>query len=44
VRAQVGNIVQQRKLIIKTTEGKQMNHLIHDYVKFKVKSKADQVS
>jgi hypothetical protein len=36
----VGNIVQQRKLIFKTTDGKHMNHLIHDYVKFKVKSKA----
>jgi len=36
----VGNIVQQRKLIFKTTEGKAMNHLIHDYVKFKVKNKA----
>lgn len=35
----VGNIVQQRKLIFKTTDGKHMNHLIHDYVKFKVKSK-----
>lgn len=35
----VGNIVQQRKLIFKTSEGKAMNHLIHDYVKFKVKSK-----
>jgi hypothetical protein len=36
----VGNIVQQRKLIFKTNDGKHMNHLIHDYVKFKVKSKA----
>jgi hypothetical protein len=36
----VGNIVQQRKLIFKTEEGKVMNHLIHDYVKFKVKNKA----
>jgi hypothetical protein len=35
----VGNIVQQRKLIFKTAEGKIMNHLIHDYVKFKVKGK-----
>jgi hypothetical protein len=35
----VGNIVQQRKLIFKTTDGKAMNHLIHDYVKFKVKTK-----
>jgi hypothetical protein len=35
----VGNIVQQRKLIFKTNEGKIMNHLIHDYVKFKVKNK-----
>ena len=34
----VGNILQQRKLIFKTSEGKHMNHLIHDYVKFKVKS------
>lgn len=34
----VGNIVQQRKLIFKTTEGKHMNHLIHDYVKYKVKT------
>ena len=33
----VGNVVQQRKLIFKTVEGKHMNHLIHDYVKFKVK-------
>jgi hypothetical protein len=38
----VGNIVQQRKLIFKTTDGKVMNHLIHDYVKFKVKSKEAQ--
>jgi len=36
----VGNIVQQRKLIFKTVEGKVMNHLIHDYVKFKVKNKS----
>lgn len=35
----VGNIVQQRKLIFKTTDGKVMNHLIHDYVKLKVKNK-----
>ena len=35
----VGNIVQQRKLIFKTTDGKVMNHLIHDYVKIKVKAK-----
>jgi len=35
----VGNIVQQRKLIFKTTDGKVMNHLIHDYVKLKVKAK-----
>jgi len=35
----VGNIVQQRKLIFKTMDGKAMNHLIHDYVKFKVKTK-----
>jgi len=35
----VGNIVQQRKLIFKTVDGKAMNHLIHDYVKFKVKTK-----
>jgi len=35
----VGNIVQQRKLIFKTPDGKAMNHLIHDYVKFKVKNK-----
>lgn len=35
----VGNIVQQRKLIFKTDEGKIMNLLIHDYVKFKVKGK-----
>jgi len=35
----VGNIVQQRKLIFPTNEGKSMNHLIHDYVKFKVKAK-----
>ncbi len=35
----VGNIVQQRKLIFKTNDGKAMNHLIHDYVKFKVKTK-----
>jgi len=33
----VGNIVQQRKLIFKTTHGKAMNQLIHDYVNFKVK-------
>lgn len=38
----VGNIVQQRKLIFKTSEGKVMNHLIHDYVKFKVKNKEAQ--
>jgi len=36
----VGNIVQQRKLIFKTSHGQEMNHLIHDYVKFKVKNKA----
>lgn len=36
----VGNIVQQRKLIFKTDQGKNMNHLIHDYVKHKVKNKA----
>jgi len=36
----VGNIVQQRKLIFKTAHGQEMNHLIHDYVKFKVKNKA----
>jgi len=36
----VGNIVQQRKLIFKTAVGQEMNHLIHDYVKFKVKNKA----
>jgi hypothetical protein len=36
----VGNIVQQRKLIFKTEHGQEMNHLIHDYVKFKVKNKA----
>eukprot|EP00808_Paulinella_micropora_P026680 g54161.t1 len=36
----VGNIVQQRKLIFKTINGQEMNHLIHDYVKFKVKNKA----
>lgn len=35
----VGNIVQQRKLIFKTRQGKVMNNLIHDYVKFKVKNK-----
>eukprot|EP01006_Ploeotia_vitrea_P027799 TRINITY_DN60566_c0_g1_i2.p1 TRINITY_DN60566_c0_g1~~TRINITY_DN60566_c0_g1_i2.p1 ORF type:complete len:674 (+),score=448.69 TRINITY_DN60566_c0_g1_i2:161-2182(+) len=35
----VGNIVQQRKLIFKTTEGKTINSLIHDYVKFKIKNK-----
>ena len=35
----VGNIVQQRKLIFKTMDGKAMNHLIHDYVKLKVKNK-----
>ena len=38
----VGNIVQQRKLIFKTADGKAMNHLIHDYVKLivaKVKNK-----
>jgi len=35
----VGNIVQQRKLIFKTSNGQAMNHLIHDYVKFKVKNK-----
>jgi len=40
----VGNIVQQRKLIFKTLEGKHMNHLIHDYVKFKVKSKTEASS
>lgn len=34
----VGNILQQRKLIFKTGEGKHMNHLIHDYVKFKVQT------
>jgi len=38
----VGNIVQQRKLIFKTENGQEMNHLIHDYVKFKVRNKAQQ--
>eukprot|EP00456_Euglypha_rotunda_P068051 TRINITY_DN591_c0_g1_i7.p1 TRINITY_DN591_c0_g1~~TRINITY_DN591_c0_g1_i7.p1 ORF type:complete len:814 (-),score=159.41 TRINITY_DN591_c0_g1_i7:107-2548(-) len=38
----VGNIVQQRKLIFKTSTGQEMNHLIHDYVKFKVKNKVVQ--
>jgi MyTH4 domain/FERM central domain/PTB domain (IRS-1 type)/RA like domain/WW domain len=36
----VGNIVQQRKLIFKTHAGKQVNSLIHEYVKTKVKQRA----
>ena len=35
----VGNIVQQRKLIFKTADGKAMNHLIRSYVQLKVKNK-----
>jgi len=35
----VGNIVQQRKLIFKTTDGKAINNLIHAYVSVKVKNK-----
>jgi hypothetical protein len=35
----VGNIVQQRKLIFKTLDGKPMNSLISAYVKFKVSQK-----
>ena len=38
----VGNIVQQRKLIFKSNDGKAMNHLIHDYVKVSaLKTKPD---
>jgi len=33
----VGNVVQQRKLIFKTSDGRAMNALIHDYVNFRVK-------
>ncbi len=38
----VGNIVQQRKLIFKSGDGKVINTLVHDYVKFKVRSKSTQ--
>eukprot|EP00461_Guttulinopsis_vulgaris_P001498 UN01498 len=36
----VGNIVQQRKLIFKAQDGKTLNFLVHEYVRFKVKAKA----
>lgn len=36
----VGNLVSQRKLIFKTMQGKNMNILIREYVKYKLKSKA----
>ena len=35
----IGNIIQQRKLIFKTKEGKVMNSLIHEYVKKKVQNR-----
>jgi myosin X len=35
----VGNVVQQRKLVFKTSQGALMNALVHDYVKFKVANK-----
>lgn len=36
----VGNIVQQRKQIFKCSEGRIINSLVHDYVKFKVRTKS----
>jgi len=36
----VGNVVQQRKLVFKTTQGNIMNGLVHDYVQFKVNQKS----
>jgi hypothetical protein len=36
----VGNIVQQRKLIFKSGDGATINRLVHEYVRFKVRSKA----
>jgi len=36
----VGNVVQQRKLVFKTTQGNIMNSLVHDYVQFKVNQKS----
>jgi hypothetical protein len=38
----VGNLVSQRKLIFKTSAGKQMNLLVREYVKYKVKAKASE--
>jgi len=35
----IGNIIQQRKLILKTKQGKYINALIHEYVKRKVASR-----
>lgn len=35
----VGNLVQQRKLIFKTTHGSVINSLVHDYVKFKIRTR-----
>ena len=35
----IGNIIQQRKLILKTKQGKYVNALIHEYVKRKVASR-----
>lgn len=36
----VGNMIQQRRLVFKTTEGSVMNSLVHDYVRFKVRARA----
>ena len=35
----IGNLIQQRKLILKTKEGKTINALIHEYVKRKVQQR-----
>ena len=40
----IGNIIQQRKLILKTKEGKVINALIHEYVKRKVQQRERQLS
>jgi len=40
----VGNIVQQRKLVFKSNDGKVIAGLIHDYVRFKVRAKAAPTS
>ena len=40
----IGNIIQQRKLILKTKEGKVINALIHEYVKRKVQQRERTLS